>query len=881
MADYQLKRDAQRRIDQAPELKAPPSWLEDAVASLRRGLGRGMVEGVPHSLGNIANLLRELPEVPSSYDRRQGVFHEPEPTTLTEDIVGMVIDPSNLIGGTALKPAARAVKKALPTATVIGGTAYAGDTEAGPLIKLYRGLPRVASNGLDAITGLHGTNRSLAGVPIPKANTGKYAWASDNPLVAGSYAHQGGIIIPLETEMPSVILDAKGARWEDYFFPRSRNLNPTQEFFRHNILSKLSKEARDAILTASSDTRDYRKAIKELSPEERRFYFEQNSGTPIVSRLKQGEFKEAFLDPDVKSIMVKNIIDPGNNTAEILMNMEGSAGMQFDNAVSKYMMGNNVLIKDPSVVRYTTTGEPGGWKTGGSVQKFAGGGLALLRKALTGQLAKDAATSNVIKEKGGNWLSGSVEGALSSLKKETPDRTFRAEDVIPRNRALNNFIDKQLTRYVKNEMATPQDPVRALAERGILHVDPDAQYWSNNLVHPSGEHLEKLATAPLAQRWENATDNMLRAPSADNLIKERSVHGVDDWVKNVPRETPIHHPKDNTIATNLGFNHLIDELSNAINPESGLPRHLLLDPKSMERVSVPQAVERVSQINAWRAAQKAEADALRANNAATVLHKEYPEKGMKWVELRKQGMPEGWVQEGSAYANPADPKAKWIYPEESLQDALKYEGDTMGHCVGGYCEDVASGRSRIYSLRDAKGQPHVTIEVGAQPRNIGQQDIPDNYIEEAMEQLGIHEPEAQWGREEEIDRLAGDLWRKDNPDTQRIVQIKGKQNRAPNPEYLPFVQDFVKSGQWSDVGDLQNVGLIHRSTLDGAEIAKARPDQQYFTQSEIDALYDDVRARIAAGEKFASGGSVNKTLTPEAFQAIISAIMEQGAPCAS
>ena len=42
----------------------------------------------------------------------------------------------------------------------------------------------------------------------------------------------------------------------------------------------------------------------------------------------------------------------------------------------------------------------------------------------------------------------------------------------------------------------------------------------------------------------------------------------------------------------------------------------------------------------------------------------------------------------------------------------------------------------------------------------------------------------------------------------RIVQIKGKQNRAPNPEYLPFVQDFVKSGQWSDVGDLRNAGLM-------------------------------------------------------------------------
>ena len=49
--------------------------------------------------------------------------------------------------------------------------------------------------------------------------------------------------------------------------------------------------------------------------------------------------------------------------------------------------------------------------------------------------------------------------------------------------------------------------------------------------------------------------------------------------------------------------------------------------------------------------------------------------------------------------------------DKRLEEALKYEGDIMGHCVGGYCPDVESGKSRIYSLRDAKGEPHVTVEV--------------------------------------------------------------------------------------------------------------------------------------------------------------------------
>jgi hypothetical protein len=469
---------------------------------------------------------------------------------------------------------------------------------------------------------------------------------------------------------------------------------------------------------------------------------------------------------------------------------------------------------------------------------------------------------SVVKNKGGNWLTGSVEDALKGLRRDVPFEGYRSE-YVPTNYTdpaslrfkwknsrtgqiltddeharlqdsppINNWIDKQLTRYVKNEMATPEDPIRALAERGILHVPQQrtSGYYLTGNRAAGGFPEEGLAKNELARGWEYMTDvaiNPLRAKdffsSKTGASRFPSTTEANPWLSKVAPETPVYEQLYATTGP-LGFDHLIDELSNAMNPESGLPRHLLLDPNSLPRVSVPQAVERVSAINAWRAAQKAEADALRANNAATVLHKEYPEKGMRWVELKAQDA-DAW-EEANKHLGPKEwDEAVANFRNErtkSLQDALKYEGDTMGHCVGGYCDDVYSGRSRIYSLRDAKGQPHVTIEVAPQPRNQGQQDIPDNYIEEAMEKLGIDSPEGQWGREEEIDKLAGDFWRRDNPDTSRIVQIKGKQNKAPNPEYLPFVQDFVKSGQWSDVGDLQNAGL------------RKLPDNRYITNAQFD-----------------------------------------------
>jgi hypothetical protein len=169
-----------------------------------------------------------------------------------------------------------------------------------------------------------------------------------------------------------------------------------------------------------------------------------------------------------------------------------------------------------------------------------------------------------------------------------------------------------------------------------------------------------------------------------------------------------------------------------------------------------------------------------------------------------------------------------------LQDALKYEGDTMGHCVGGYCDDVVSGRSRIYSLRDAKGQPHVTVEV--QPMKAG-------YLPEPS-----------------VDPSA-DI-------APRIVQIKGKQNRAPNPEYLPFVQDFVKSGQWSDVGDLQNTGLI-----DARAAGKTLPGKPAFmTQDEYKAFQEELGTPPTG---FASGGSVKTNLPDFSNSGIIDAIFEE------
>lgn len=493
----------------------------------------------------------------------------------------------------------------------------------------------------------------------------------------------------------------------------------------------------------------------------------------------------------------------------------------------------------------------------------------------------------VIKNKGGNWLTGSVEDALSGLKQRAYDAR-NTEEAVSKTNALNSFIDKQLTRYVKNEMATPEDPIRALAERGVLHFAPEDGANMSMRLGMAARNRQKVGefglagegVSPLARQWETLSDSVMSPRTVGEQLMAESPHNAETmpWLEKLHPGSQVHAIELQRGGDPLEWGHLTDELSNALNPESGLPRHLLLDPKSMDRVSVPQAVERVSQINAWRAAQKAEADALLANNAATVLHKEYPDKGFKWVELRSPETGGKAVRHGNDWFA-VDEAGRFAdetpYRSESeaikaarrrsnlLADALKYEGDTMGHCVGGYCDDVASGRTKIYSLRDAKGQPHVTVEVepssGFDYRN-----LPPEIRHAVNTRLGRDRTQQEFVQQEFPEHYA----RLAAMPTARIKQIKGKQNRAPNEEYLPFVQDFVKSGKWSDVGDLQNSGLIHRSRLNDGDIetlnklGKQIPD--YMTTAEYQELVESM------GNNFAHGGTVDKNnLSVQQLQAFI------------
>ncbi len=77
------------------------------------------------------------------------------------------------------------------------------------------------------------------------------------------------------------------------------------------------------------------------------------------------------------------------------------------------------------------------------------------------------------------------------------------------------------------------------------------------------------------------------------------------------------------------------------------------------------------------------------------------------------------------------------------------EGNNMGNCVGGYAKEVANEKTTIFSLRDPKNNPHVTLEMNF---------YPTSSINNKM-------------------RI-------------EIQQIKGRGNKEPIPEYKAMIKEW-------------------------------------------------------------------------------------------
>ena len=547
---------------------------------------------------------------------------------------------------------------------------------------------------------------------------------------------------------------------------------------------------------------------------------------------------------------------------------------------------------------------------------------SLVNEALAPRSGRRA-QEGAVKLGGGNWPANSVEHSMKSLKtrpswldiEDIADAKARGLDTTVLERALanlkpalavNNWVDKQLTGYVKNEMATPKDSIRlaadafpaaktklleakqaqldkAVAARDKLQVERNvapeiltrsnarireletekrlieyrkglhggvfeeyanvnpfaeltpADMFDTNLASrraAAGMPAEGFGKTPMGKAWENATDEGLLTTRAGDTWGAAA-----ESFDKLPPDTPTYDLVGGVddIADTLGFKHLIDEIGNAVRPESTLPAQFRIDAKDLSKWTVPQMSEHVDKINAWRKVQSE--DAINASREGIPVHKEYPE-GYQWLAV----------------------------PDlETNPEALKYA--TEVGCQGGWCTEGAStatrygsGNNRLYVLHDPEGkavaqistQPNLVDPVAAKYAKL-EQGIREEIRADAMAR-NPHVDKRLWEAPVRPGTLSNaELAMRDTQLSEatlrrfpelaeqsklkRIAEIKGLQNQMPSPEDLPFIQDFVRSGKWSDVGDLQNTGLKNIASSYGDEpLAKAMREKlgDYATQDEID-----------------------------------------------
>ena len=441
---------------------------------------------------------------------------------------------------------------------------------------------------------------------------------------------------------------------------------------------------------------------------------------------------------------------------------------------------------------------------------------------------------------------------------------------LPAYDAMHSWLDKNLRNYIKNEMGTPFDPLRKLAdEKGKTHLTPqqleDQPYLGRvqKFREKSGMPVQGMAKTPTGKSWEDTADMAIEYKPASQYQNRRSwvaefgpfaedtYHTQEEanaaneevrkqfealaqtnprgyeilqrqlkenppqvyqtgplakhsWIANKDPNEIIYHIED---GAGLNFDSVRDTLLNDMIEGN-------LQPSSLKNVSVSQAVARHQEAQAEAAAkaEKMAAEQAKKNLSADV-YKEYP-TGHKWIKL-------------------PDPTAS----KENME-FVNNVGTDLGLCTQHEWAARDYGNSQegkqLYALIDPKGRPHLQAQTQPAPFEKEHWDkIPRD------DQINISKEINKWAqgldyRPTPIDvramtgRIASEFGYEPPVD---LTELKPPSNSwegqfsldreqkysGYKDTYQPFLDDFVKSGNWNEVS---------RSDLNNTSLAEIKPNEQ-------------------------------------------------------
>ena len=251
-------------------------------------------------------------------------------------------------------------------------------------------------------------------------------------------------------------------------------------------------------------------------------------------------------------------------------------------------------------------------------------------------------------------------------------------------------------------------------------------------VKAVADNFGRRVDRPEAKQWchKNLRNFLVREPRLSRPIGQDEIRAIYDaqnreppeWIRQALDQGRTLHwfaPGDNEVWDDI--NDFIQALHNVVD----WMRALSQDDRrwrQFHKISVPEAIAAAS---AWHRSL--------AKRAAT-----------DW--------PEDWSGLTTVYRFASGIKFVKLTSDSSLER----EGRIMGHCVATYARAVADGGSTIYSLRDTRNRPHVTIEI-----------------------------------------VSGHL-----------RQVKGRANSFPTQRWRPYIRAFVRRMGWSVGAEASRLGLF-------------------------------------------------------------------------
>jgi hypothetical protein len=425
---------------------------------------------------------------------------------------------------------------------------------------------------------------------------------------------------------------------------------------------------------------------------------------------------------------------------------------------------------------------------------------------------------------------------------QTPDSMWTPEDLADTRKKFG-FPEEETGKTKASQMweQMADESIYPTRARDIQQYPEEAAKRAEavNQFHVYEERMDDRLVPFLMEKGLSTNDiaDMLKLPSHTKagMLGEAKVHedlfraippynsnnqfleyasNTSPWISKVDPKSAVYSGD----VSGLNFDHVID----VIKEDLATGR---LRPEKLNALSIEQAVRRTADYDLELAKKmNTERASARAN---LPVYKEYPDEGLKWIQLNR---PSDFAAESDAMGH----SVRGYEPPKGHPDWIAGSGDSGYNQYGlGGWEAIKSGKAKVYSLVDSKGEPHVTIEVGKNTYAPRWDDV-KKYMAAAEEQAKKL-PDGY--TDADVADIATQMARENSPEF--IKQIKGKGNARPVDRYDPYTQDFVKSNKWTNVGDLENTGLIRiypESELYQSLTKMGMDAPSYATQDEITEL---------------------------------------------